>query len=1136
MSEFGYAESGVSQSVGKALSESQAITTTHPLYRAVSSAVEQELGELTAKKGASRASGRPTLVFVALQSDELSSLSQMYPEFNLVNYGSGRPAHAWWTQCRRLGNEWLALQAEKVGTQVVHYGGMITPYLLGDMEAAAIVVEQNNVVAVHERHGGCMEAYTAYSQYARVSQDFGHPVRRDRYEDFLRRESFKYLSSEQELPQADVICVDGTLNAYGPAQVATFMELSGASVAYGMFVYHPSMLLNDRGELPFGGVHFRKQDGGVSFQYPEGCAGVTRYPKGVWEAWLSSHVFSLGADEGQSWYQLELLKNRGNFMFYRITSLPCEPEDKSAMHALDVEGAVDNYVVQSWELGHEGANPRHPANWKHVRFLASRRLVDRTYQFAMQLPKEQFTRYAVRKQLQVVNDRVTVEGTSVRVNSPLGLQMLERMTVAIYVKAFVDRFESGELTREAMDVVKQLAGFDHASYLQKTWTLMRLCAVTVWEYSFGVVNEIMRDFFDWVRDVFSSAPKLSTPQVMRPEPYFLISEGRAAWFTEETQETVAKLASERTRIASLDCVGFASQMTSLIVRYTPSQIDLSRYRFRVSQMPLFDKGLTVDSGVREVFSKIRSLNLVDEAPVDRRALEVMSVTRQLQAGMPVDFTEDADPIHTLNGFYMRVCPGVPLQNLEYDTASISLDPQDRTLAAPYLRLPRYFGEAPRPRKLFHSRLRALNVPKRQGTLQELLSSMAARNLNAPQVALPQDEDQLVQVVWNKFLDEACVPGARDLVRQYQTDPVAVEEQSFYEWAKQSTPDKLRMVRAELEQQSKALEEMDVGEYLVMLKADVKPTLSTKPLTARTEPQVIVYHEKALSALYSSIMRVLVRRFLSLLLPKYHVNLLKDMKDIEGFLNGIHPFGQTSLKYLENDFSKYDKSQGRFVFALEEFVFTQLGMNADLLTRWVGGHVECSMRSLALGLSLHVMYQRKSGDATTAFGNVLLNILSVTYAYTGTNVIWALFMGDDSLVCASQVGCEETAAQTLAEVFNLGAKTYVTDDPYFASCHVIVDDFNEKVHLVADPVKRVERWSMAIPADDPQWRERYVSARDSLSSYLNCFNTVGLERAVSARYPVGSGDVQGVAAAVATLISSEDKFRSIWEEEPEVSNY
>jgi hypothetical protein len=496
----------------------------------------------------------------------------------------------------------------------------------------------------------------------------------------------------------------------------------------------------------------------------------------------------------------------------------------------------------------------------------------------------------------------------------------------------------------------------------------------------------------------------------------------------------------------------------------------------------------------------------------------------------------ADPVGDLNTFYDVALPGVAGQNLEQDTASVSLDPQDRVLAAPYLKLPRYFGDAPRPKLSYRSKLRALGVSKRQNTLQELLSAVAARNLNAPQVALPQDHQDVAEKVWDRFLSEACVPEARQLLAGYQRDAVGLEEGALREWMAQSTPEKVKMVRDELERSSESMGEMPVDEYLVMLKADVKPSLSTKPVSQRTEPQVIVYHEKPLSAFYSSIFRVISRRFLSLLKPNYHVNLLKDTKDIESFVRSVHPFGRPGLKYLENDFSKYDKSQGLFVWVLEQLVFERLGMNHAMLAKWLGGHVECKLRAVSVGLSLHVMYQRKSGDATTALGNVILNVLSVTYAYAGTVVVWAVFMGDDSLVCALRVGHTEDAVQVLAEVFNLGAKTYLTDEPYFASHFVLLDEVNSDVALVPDPLKRVERWSMSISGDDPQWQERFVSARDSMSSYLSSFKTAGLQRVVEARYGLPRGTAAGVGEAVATLLGSLVTFRTVWEEEPEVVVY
>jgi len=284
-------------------------------------------------------------------------------------------------------------------------------------------------------------------------------------------------------------------------------------------------------------------------------------------------------------------------------------------------------------------------------------------------------------------------------------------------------------------------------------------------------------------------------------------------------------------------------------------------------------------------------------------------------------------------------------------------------------------------------------------------------------------------------------------------------------------------------------------------------------------------------LYSSIFRVLVRRFLSLLKANIHVNLLKDSKDIAEFIAGCHPFGKAGLKFLENDFSKYDKSQSRFVFRLEEYIFKQLGMNHEMLERWVHGHVECTLRSVAVGLSLHVMYQRKSGDGTTAFGNVILNIVSVAYAYRGTIMEWAVFMGDDSIVCASGCVVNTDAIQTLAEVFNLQAKYYVTDAPYFASNFILIDGGKLSVALCPDPVKRVERLSMHISAEDPQWDERHVSFSDAMSPYNDESLVQRLSVAVPVRYEVPEGYVRGVSKALGTLVADKGKFRALWDSEP-----
>jgi len=345
------------------------------------------------------------------------------------------------------------------------------------------------------------------------------------------------------------------------------------------------------------------------------------------------------------------------------------------------------------------------------------------------------------------------------------------------------------------------------------------------------------------------------------------------------------------------------------------------------------------------------------------------------------------------------------------------------------------------------------------------------------------------------------------------------------------PDVVKKVQHELEESDLPLFERDVGRYMVMLKADVKPTLSNKPMYSRTEPQVIVYHEKAMSAMYSAVFRVLVRRFLSILKPNVHVNLIKDMEDVKRFLQKVHPYGK-KVKYVENDFSKYDKSQDQFVFRLEQFVFGQLGMNQALMDRWLSGHENCSLFSFSTGLSLHLRYQRKSGDATTSFGNVMLNIMSVAYAYGLSDFSWALFMGDDSLVATGATVVNEHAVDIMSEVFNLSAKTFISNQPYFASWFFMIIDEERRVIGLPDPIKRIEKFSQPVAVDDPQWRERFVSASQTCAAYAFKANTRWLGKMVAGRYQVPEYQANRLAAAIYTACASEASFRNIYSEEPE----
>ncbi|QKN22687.1 RNA-dependent RNA polymerase [Erysiphe necator associated virga-like virus 8] len=1119
-------------SVGRAYESATSFGVNHPLYTGLVEVAERKAAEYATARGGMRKSATPYYMTVALRTEEMTRIAAVYPELRLVNVGHMRPAHPMHVATRRAALAWCLTQAKMFSETVTVYGSPLVSILEAGFTSASLRVDPSSAVAVHERHDAAMDAFKIYSDFIRIGKEAGVALRRSAYDEFLRGDGVKVVADSNAITRADALCVDGMMRDYSPMQVASMMLQNNAEVAFGTFPYRPEMLVNREGKFSDDGVFYAREDQEMVFKYSSGAAGVSSYSLMSWTAWLTSHTFCLGVGASAVWYQMELLKNRENVMFYRMTRLDCEPSETQLVHALDLNFDAPKYVVRSYKLKGLGLDPSLPTSWEKNNYVVDKRLVDRTYQMAMTLSREQFNRFAIRKQLRIVNDRITIEGTRVIVNKSLDESVVDALVTDIFTRAFVDRFKAGTLTAEARDVATRLERLSGASTAKKLWALAVYSVTHFWESNLSPGVEGLRDICDSIDRALAIQPfQPGVPDFNLAPSYVLIG----ANSSQAALATDLQLVREITRKAGESSRGYGSALARAFAN-AAAAVTTRKDVFRVDLQNLYDTPRSVTEMAQRLVKTVKWSNPLDEAPLERYAHEAAVVRAHKREDVQYRFTASPDPVLVFNEFYSSLFPGLAEQNLEYDTASISLDPQDRVLMASYMKLPKYFGDVPRPRLLYKSKIKALNVPKRQLTLQEMLSAVSARNCNAPQVSLPQDDAITALAVWNNFLEVACVDEAKDMLLKYQTDPVAVEEDALREWITQSSPEKVAAVIKDLEETGRALEDMDVSDYLMMLKSDVKPTLSMKPVNQRTEPQVIVYHEKPLSAFYSSIFRVIARRFISLLKPNIYVNLLKDSVGIEKWMRGVHPFGKEGLQFLENDFSKFDKSQGKFVFELERVVFGALGMNQKFLSKWLNGHESCNLRAVSLGMSLRVLYQRKSGDATTALGNVIVNVMSVLYSYRLSSIHWGVFMGDDSLVCVANNGYDPDAVQVLAEVFNLGAKMYCTTAPYFASNFVFIDNVNNDVFFVPDPVKRIERWSMSINGDDPQWHERYISARDAMENYIDCARVSTLPKMIGERYNITPTAANGLPDAIATVITNESRFRAMWEEHPECSIY
>nr|QED42902.1 putative RdRp [Uromyces virgavirus E] len=1146
------------RSVGTSLMRNAPLSTEHPLFKAVALQTSLRLKEIMKREDVRRRSTKKMLCFVSLDAEESAVLRAVFPEFSTVEYGCSKPGHGYYHAIRDLANEWCVMQAERYTKSIAHFGGSANIHLQSGRHDVHIVGDRTDDVYAHMVHESVLDASRMAKDVVSVSRTLGRVVAPVALLNFLNCRSLHPCRDGHCCFHArEALIVDGSMVTLSPHQVAAAMLQVKATVAFGFFPYVSSMMVSDEGRLDRTGILFRRKGHGDSaefeFVYPQGRCGVTGYPLPVWAAWVKEQVIELGGCGKESYFQLELLDNRGPFMFYRMVKLGGPPKTRRFIHALDLPQNKELYTVISWRLKHVGCDSRVESSWEKCTFTAERRLIDRVYSFGMQLAAKDFTRFALRKQLKMVNDRVVVNGTAVTWHAPLSPDEVDQLSVALFSRLFVDRYDAGKLSSELMSRLRAYAEFDSAPFIKKLTFIASMCLTGMWDSTLLHLDEKIRHLCDSFHRFINGGNTEKVVSVHRPPTYVTMEQLSGAWFDRVKAKFMPRPAYPKDYVVPT-FPGVLCTSTHLPRHpVEQSQQDLAAIYSDVVDVPgklivAVDEGSTtavnlsereLDTVREEALSLVASLNELDHEPVDRHE-DLSIVAKRIVPEVPsvMDFLRDPDPVHSFNEVYERCMPGNALVESQRDMASNAFDPQDRNLSAVYMRMG-LSRDAPKPVKVFKSRLKALNVTKRQDVLSELLSAASARNTDPPVVSKPQDFSTLLPDIWRRFKQMACRDDVDELLAKYQSDPVALGEMAFVQWMDQAKDQNvIKRICNIMSDHAKAVEEYDVGQYMMMIKADVKVPLSTKVQGERIEPQVIVYHDKMLSAGYSAIFRVLVTRFLSILKTNVHINLRKDSRDIAGFINALHPFdlldtGQV-IDYLENDFSKYDKSQLELVFTLEKFLFEKLGMNQTFVDAWFMGHIDCKLRSLVHAFTLHVAWQRKSGDATTAFGNVVLNCMSVLYAYPVSTVYWMVFMGDDSIVCAERVAGYDEAVKVLAEVFNLQAKTYITSAPYFASNFIVINKACRTVGLLPDPIKRIERWSMSVGENEANFDEKFESARDVCGLYRYKIYTDVLKYMVPQRYMhISVGDTEIINSGIATVISDKDVFCGMWENKLEL---
>nr|UTM04038.1 RNA-dependent RNA polymerase [Grapevine leafroll-associated virus 1] len=261
-------------------------------------------------------------------------------------------------------------------------------------------------------------------------------------------------------------------------------------------------------------------------------------------------------------------------------------------------------------------------------------------------------------------------------------------------------------------------------------------------------------------------------------------------------------------------------------------------------------------------------------------------------------------------------------------------------------------------------------------------------------------------------------------------------------------------------------------YKLMVKSDAKPKLDSTPLQQYVTGQNIVYHDRAITAMFSHIFTQAVERLKYVLQTKvlaYHGMSTEDFSREVG-----ERLGDVSGYYVyELDISKYDKSQGACMKDVERRILIGLGVSESVVDAFFCGEYDSVVTMGKNELVLSVGAQRRSGGANTWLGNTLVLMTLLAISLKGSEPSLVVVCGDDSLIFSKNELLIND--RILEESFGFDLKLTCQCAPYFCSKYLVRTP--DHCYFLPDPFKLFLKLSLEREPNEDLLFEVFTSFVD-----------------------------------------------------------
>nr|WPV74305.1 MAG: RNA-dependent RNA polymerase [Drosophila Hillwood park negevirus] len=386
-----------------------------------------------------------------------------------------------------------------------------------------------------------------------------------------------------------------------------------------------------------------------------------------------------------------------------------------------------------------------------------------------------------------------------------------------------------------------------------------------------------------------------------------------------------------------------------------------------------------------------------------------------------------------------------------------------------------------------SKLESIIPCDRNYNFRELMLALNKRNKNVPNITGTVDIPDQALTMLNSFID-TFTTGHTVFQTFYLTN------EKIQEWLFTQNLPNLELIVPEY-----SIDQSPLNEYKFAIKRRPKPNLTFEATDNYAALQTIVHHPKYVNAIFCVLFKELRKRVMSVLKDNFKIMTDMSVEDFSDVLTNIgdKPFaifaGDDSLifdgiEYLEVDISKYDKSQGLLALQYECLWMTYFGAPKFLVDLWFNAHVITTLNDPTSGIRSTVAFQRKSGDASTFFGNTMF-LMGVLNDVLKLNELSCGFV--------ESIRMHKNLTENFAMLYNLESKIYSFRYPMFCSKFFV--KIRDRWVIVPDPIKLLVKFARS-DLINPTHVECYkISVADNVKSLKDYSVCEYVGRAIAERY-------------------------------------